>query len=120
MPEPRPVIVPEFGYGSVPVSVAVKIFGKDACWVRAGIIAGWLPIGIATRGYEIVKDVGDINSDFGRIAYYISPRKLWELTGYVWKGKGDGGDKVTEEQRTSYMEQINDAINEFIEGRKKS
>ena len=111
------IMVPEFGYGSVPVSVAVKIFGKDACWVRAGIIAGWLPIGIATRGYEIVKDVGDINSDFGRIAYYISPRKLWELTGYVWKGK-KVDVKVDEEQRSSYMDQITNAINEYVEGRK--
>ena len=36
----------EFGTGSVPVSTAAKIYGKDATWVRAGIIAGWLPIGV--------------------------------------------------------------------------
>lgn len=117
MPEPKPVVVPEFGYGSVPVSVAVKILGKDACWVRAGIIAGWLPIGIATRGYEIVKDVGEINSDYGRIAYYISPRKLWELTGYVWKGKGSD-TKVKDDDRESFMSSIEDTINEYMKGRK--
>ena len=36
---------PEFAPGSVPVAVAAKVFGKDACWVQAGIISGWLPIG---------------------------------------------------------------------------
>ena len=38
-----------FGMGSVPVSVAAKVYGKDATWIRAGIISGWLPIGVATR-----------------------------------------------------------------------
>ena len=28
-----------FAEGSVPVSVAARVFGKDACLVRAGIIA---------------------------------------------------------------------------------
>ena len=35
----------EFATGSVPVMVAARIYGKDASWVRAGIISGWLPIG---------------------------------------------------------------------------
>lgn len=34
----------EFATGSVPVMVAARIYGKDASWVRAGIISGWLPI----------------------------------------------------------------------------
>ena len=38
----------EFASGSVPVSVAAKVYGKDASWVRAGIISGWLPIGKAS------------------------------------------------------------------------
>lgn len=33
-----------FSEGSVPVVVAAKVYGKDASWIRAGIIAGWLPI----------------------------------------------------------------------------
>lgn len=32
-----------FERGSVPVIVAARVYGKDAAWVRAGIIAGWLP-----------------------------------------------------------------------------
>ena len=27
--------------GSVPTKVAARVFGKDPCWVHAGIIAGW-------------------------------------------------------------------------------
>lgn len=29
----------EFATGSVPVMVAARIYGKDASWVRAGIIS---------------------------------------------------------------------------------
>lgn len=77
----------EFHTGSVPISVVSKVYGKDASWVRAGIIAGWLPIGIATRNGQLVTSVTDINSKLGRINFYISPKKLYENTGYIWKGE---------------------------------
>lgn len=77
----------EFGIGSVPITVAAKVYGKDACWVRAGIIAGWLPIGNATRNGKLVTSIEEMDSRYGRINYYISPRKLYEHTGYVWKGE---------------------------------
>lgn len=112
-------VVPEFGTGSVPVSVAATVFGKDACWVRAGIISGWLAIGFATRDYDLVKDVKDMNSRYGRISYYISPRLLWELTGYVWKGKGKGGlVSPTDEERKDFMANVDEMINEFLGGEK--
>ena len=76
-----------FPPGSVPVSFAAKVYGKDPCWVRAGIIAGWLPIGTATRDGKEVLDVQDMDSKKGRISYYISPKLLYEQTGYVWKGE---------------------------------
>lgn len=79
--------IPEFGQGSVPVIVAARIYGKDASWVRAGIIAGWLPIGVATRDGQEVTSIDEISSRRGRINFYISPRKLWEETGFVWKGE---------------------------------
>ena len=79
--------IPEFGQGSVPVIVAARIYGKDASWVRAGIIAGWLPIGVATRDGQEVTNIEEISSRRGRINFYISPRKLWEETGFVWKGE---------------------------------
>lgn len=77
----------EFAVGSVPISVAARVYGKDAAWVRAGIIAGWLPIGTATRNGIVVTDINQMNSKLGRINYYISPRKLFEQTGYIWKGE---------------------------------
>lgn len=74
-------------YGSVPVRVAAQVYGKDATWIRAGIIAGWLPIGQATRHGKRVTDIKEMNSKFGRINYYISPKLLFEQTGYEWNGK---------------------------------
>lgn len=77
----------EFVNGSVPVSVAAKVYGKDASWVRAGIVGGWLPIGKATRNGEQITDIKEMNSKYGRINFYISPKKLWEDTGYLWRGE---------------------------------
>ena len=77
----------EFHEGSVPVKLVAKIFGKDASWVRAGLITGYLPIGKATRGGKDVKDISEMNSKYGRINYYISPKRLYEETGYFWKGE---------------------------------
>lgn len=77
----------QFNDGSVPVAVAARVYGRDASWVRAGIISGWLPIGRATRKGQLVTNVEDINSKYGRINFYISPKLLFEDTGYVWRGE---------------------------------
>lgn len=77
----------DFKNGSVPVAVAARVYGKDATWIRAGIISGWLPIGTATRNGKQVTNVNEINSKYGRINYAISPKKLYEETGYIWKGE---------------------------------
>lgn len=76
-----------FTTGSVPVSVAARVYGKDASWVRAGIISGWLPIGNATRQGKLITNIDEMNSKYGRINFYISPKKLYEETGYAWKGE---------------------------------
>ena len=76
----------DFHVGSVPVSVVAKVYGKDPSWVRAGIISGYLPIGIATRNGRRVTYVNDISSKKGRINYQVSPKKLYEETGYFWDG----------------------------------
>lgn len=81
-----------FSEGSVPVSVAAQVYGKDPCWVRAGIISGWLPIGVATRNGEQVTDVSQSSSRLGRINFYISPKRLYEETGYLWPGKNRHDD----------------------------
>lgn len=75
-----------FPKGSVPVSFAAEVYGKDCSWVRTGIIAGWLPIGTATRNGKAVTTENE-KSETGRINYYISPKKLYEETGYLWEGK---------------------------------
>lgn len=77
----------KFAEGSVPVRIAARVYGKDSSWVRTGIVAGWLPIGRATRNGKLVTRIEDIDSRFGRINFYISPRLLWNETGFVWKGE---------------------------------
>ena len=72
--------------GSVPIAVEAKVYGRDASWVRAGIISGWLPIGKATRNGKLITDVKEMDSRKGRISYYISPKLLYEDTGYIWTG----------------------------------
>ncbi|MDD3369232.1 MAG: hypothetical protein PHP50_10160 [Lachnospiraceae bacterium] len=67
--------MPQFGAGGVPVEVAAKVYGKSAMWVRTGIEEGWLPIGHLTKSDK-------------RVNVYISPKRLWEDTGYVYTGKG--------------------------------
>lgn len=76
-----------FPKGSVPVAVAARVYGRDATWIRAGLLEGWLGIGYATRGGKLVRSVSEISSKKGRINYYISPAKLYEHTGYLWKGE---------------------------------
>lgn len=76
-----------YGRGNVPVRVAARIYQKDPAWVRAGIISGYLPIVVATRRGEKVTSTDDIDSRKGRINYYISPRLLFEHSGYMWRGE---------------------------------
>lgn len=76
-----------FEKGSVPVAVAARIYGKDACWIRAGIISGWLPIGVATRNGKQITSIDKMDSRLGRINYYISPKRLYEETGFIWRGE---------------------------------
>lgn len=75
----------------VPVKVVAGIYGKDPSWVRAGLISGYLPIGIATRNGKQVTSVSEMSSKLGRINYYISPKRLYEETGYAY---GDVAERV--------------------------
>jgi hypothetical protein len=76
-----------FCAGSVPVAVVARVYGKDASWVRAGIVSGWLPIGKATRNGKLITTIDEMDSKYGRINFYISPKRLYEETGYFWKGE---------------------------------
>lgn len=75
---------PVFSPGSVPISVVARLYRKSANWVRAGIIEGWLPIGVATRDGKEVTSIAEQNSKH-RINYYVSPKLLYEETGYIWR-----------------------------------
>lgn len=77
----------EFKLGSVPIAIVAKVYGKDAAWIIAGIIQGWLPIGVATRDGKVIKDMAEVDSRLGRINFYISPKKLYEETGFMREGK---------------------------------
>lgn len=64
----------EFPTGGVPTDVAAAVFGKAASWVIRGIELGLLPIGIVIR-------------EKARANVYISPKLLYEYTGFMWKGE---------------------------------
>ena len=72
-----------FASGSVPVAVAARVYGKDASWIRAGIISGWLPIGKATRNGKLITNLEEMNSKYGRINFYISPKVTMAGNGFM-------------------------------------
>lgn len=75
--------VPEFSSQPMTVKDASELTGLSEPSIRAGIIYGWLPIGVAiNNGKEIHKPIKD-----GRVNFLIYPRKVWELTGHIWRGK---------------------------------
>lgn len=74
--------MPEFSSENMSVSDASKLTGLPATSIRAGIVYGWLPIGTAIQNNKPAKSLSG-----GRITYIISPRKVYEVTGHVWKGK---------------------------------
>ncbi len=65
-----------FAKGGVPTDVAADVFGKSEMWVREMIHNGMLPIGIAMPAEGKTKK-----------NVYISPKLLYEYTGYVYRGK---------------------------------
>lgn len=87
--------IPKFGIGSVPLSLVARVYGKDATWVKQGIIDRWLPIGYATRDKKLVQPNEPMDAMYGRMNFYISPKKLWEDTGYIWEGEADDNKSST-------------------------
>lgn len=82
MSEERKVYeVPEFDGKNVPVTEAAKIMGKDQQFIRQGLIKGVLPIGLAFKK-EIYNRNEYKHEESSQYDYYISPRLLWEYTGY--------------------------------------
>lgn len=65
----------EFAKGGVPTKVAAEVFGKSEMWVREMIYNGMLPIGLAMR-----------EDGKKKMNVYISPKLLYEYTGYIYRG----------------------------------
>lgn len=74
--------MPELYSENMTVADASKLIGIPITAIRAGIVYGWLPIGVAIQNNNPAKSLSG-----GRITYIISPRKVYEVTGHVWKGK---------------------------------
>lgn len=67
--------VPEFPAENVPVTIAASILGKEQMFVREAMKRGLVDLGVCYQ------KEGSSQYDM-----YISPFKLWQLTGYVYKG----------------------------------
>ena len=72
--------VPEFADTPVPIRIAEKVLGMSADQIRNRMEDGSLDIGFIFPSPK----------KRGKRAYrntYISPKKFWEVTGYIWKGE---------------------------------
>lgn len=67
--------VPEFQAENIPVTIAASIMGKDQMFIREAMKRGLIDLGVCYK-----KE----NSE--QYDFYISPFKLWQLTGYIYKG----------------------------------
>lgn len=63
--------------GNVPIRVVAKVLGKTDLWVREAIYQQRLNIGTCIVGAH------------GKRSFYVSPQKLYELTGYMYEGSDD-------------------------------
>lgn len=72
--------VPEFADTPVPIRIAERVLGMGADQIRNRMEDGSLDIGFIFPSPK----------KRGKRAYrntYISPKKFWEVTGYIWKGE---------------------------------
>lgn len=74
--------MPEFSSENMTVADASQLIGLPITAIRAGIVYGWLPIGVAIQNNKPAKSLSG-----SRITYIIYPRKVYEVTGHIWKGK---------------------------------
>ena len=82
---------PVFGVGSVPIKVVSKVLDMKPDTIRNKMEDGTLDLGIIYRSRK----------KRGKRSYrntYISPKKLYELTGYVWKGEKDEDSEASPTQ----------------------
>ena len=70
-----------FDARNISIKEASKIIGKSEQFIRQGIIEGYLPIGIAFK-----------RGNSTHYSYYISPKRLYEFTGYLYSSEGGSHD----------------------------
>ena len=112
----------KFADGSVPVAVAARVYGKEAHWVRAGIIVGWLPIGTATRKGQVVKTIKEMDSRYGRIN---DKHRYYELKHFclqypLWEKQYNelmNITKISDLKKSSRTNKITDYTAETVEKR---
>ena len=63
---------------------AVSLYGLQR-WSMARILVGCEQVSF--RDGIKITDIHQMDSRYGRINYYISPKLLYEHTGYLWDGK---------------------------------
>lgn len=64
-----------FSGSNVPIAEVARVMKKDKQFVRIGIQEKWLPIGVAYK-----------REGSNEYSYYVSPKKLYEYTGYIYEG----------------------------------
>lgn len=67
--------VPVFPAENIPVIIAASIMGKDQMFIREAMKRGIIDIGVCYQ-----------KENSNQYDFYISPFKLWQLTGYVYQG----------------------------------
>jgi len=83
----------KFATGGVPVRVAARVLGMAPETVRQRMADGTLDIGVCFIPVRRGRGRGRKNR-----AFYISPKKFYELTGFVWGGEEDEGKNETDEE----------------------
>lgn len=74
--------VPDFSSEPMTVKDVAALTGLTETAVRAGILNGWMPIGVAVKEGKLVT-----NPKVKNPAFVIYPRKVWEVTGHIWRGR---------------------------------
>ena len=80
--------------GKVPIPIVAYVYGKDAC-----LISGYLSIGFATRKGKQITQISEMDSRKGRISYFVSPKKLYEETGFEWNGEKTVEEVICRERK---------------------
>ena len=83
----------KYAEGGVPVRVAARVLGMAPETVRQRMADGTLDIGIAFIPVRRGRGSGKKNR-----AFYISPKKFYELTGFVWGGTENEGEEAVNQR----------------------